>query len=653
MGRSRSQTARPPWSGLVAAAVPLILSVTFTLAPARKAIAQAGDTHIVFSETIYDLDGTDRTREYLEFANLGDKDWDPHSCWIYRWAANEGGAVEDQIMIQIAGDGAKNLKPIPPGGVLWVEWGRPNVDESWPAAEGPNVFGTGRPDSIPFQTNDLQDRMAIALFAPQTAPPPFPNTDPNFGGATMLAYYVQGNLNRNDGTVATLGASIGVKRAIALGLWDDYVAVPSGYDWCNTLRWPAPATGHPVPANIGRRWQDYYLTLYGLPDLSIATGSLSDTDVVNPRKGTPGQPNYQFGVPPIPGQTLDDGSSLQFMQVSATAASTPAGAIQIAAVDTNGGIATNTLTGDTWSGWQFVGGPVLGKPVFVDNPKSSSRILVTVDANTGQLYTNRFTASGSQPATPGGWRALGGKVSGAPVLAIDPATGNEAVVANDASGQTTVFTSQNGTFGAPQTLPGNAKLSDLAAAYTPAGLLVLGFDGNQLRSTILDTSGKFSDLANVGAALPNRALIAPVVRFNSVAGQIEVLTAGPDGALQLARVKLGATRADDLVTAHLSAGISTDTTPGMAVNTDTGDVLVIARGADRPIPAGERLNPTRGYARTVMFRNASGKLDQPGQITTGQMPVGASPDAAYNPNTKQFEQFVVGDDNQVYRVTAK
>src|SRR5438093_1424872 len=202
MGRSRSQTSHPSWSGPVAAAVTLLLSVALTLTPARKTAAQAGDTHIVVSEVLYDLDGTDRAREYVEFANLGTKDWDPHNCWIYRWDTDETGAARDPVMLQITGDGAKELKPIPPGSALLVEWGRPNPDNGdYPTASGPNVFQTGRSagGAAGLQDNDLQDRMVIALFDAQASAPATPDTDATFGGATMLAYYIQGNINEGNG----------------------------------------------------------------------------------------------------------------------------------------------------------------------------------------------------------------------------------------------------------------------------------------------------------------------------------------------------------------------------------------------------------------------------------------------------------------------
>ena len=62
------------------------------------------------------------------------------------------------------------------------------------------------PSSVSFRS-----RTAIALFAPQSAAPPTAGSDPNFGGATMLAYYFQGNMNDADGSGGTddFGASIG------------------------------------------------------------------------------------------------------------------------------------------------------------------------------------------------------------------------------------------------------------------------------------------------------------------------------------------------------------------------------------------------------------------------------------------------------------
>jgi hypothetical protein len=87
----------------------------------------------------------------------------------------------------------------------------------------------------------------------------------------------------------------------------------------------------------------------------------------------------------------------------------------------------------------------------------------------------------------------------------------------------------------------------------------------------------------------------------------------------------------------------------MAVNSDTGDVMIIARSADRPIPEGERLNPTGGQALIAVFRNASGKFDPPARVGVGLIPSTAAPDVVYNGNTKQYEQFLVGEDFQVYR----
>jgi hypothetical protein len=156
----------------------------------------------------------------------------------------------------------------------------------------------------------------------------------------------------------------------------------------------------------------------------------------------------------------------------------------------------------------------------------------------------------------------------------------------------------------------------------------------------------FTDLDNMGPPVANRAPIAPVIRYNQVAGQIEILTAGENGALALTRVQASTS---PTVSAPLPVGISTDSPPGMAVNTDTGDVMIIARSADRPIPEGERLNPTGGQARTAVLRNASGRFDPPVRVGVGLMLSNAAPDVVYNGNTKQYEQFLVGEDSQVYR----
>jgi hypothetical protein len=443
-----------------------------------------------------------------------------------------------------------------------------------------------------------------------------------------------------------------MRRAEELGLWEAGKVAPAAYDFATTLRWPAPAPGQPIPASIGRRASDYYLTRYGVPDLAQATRGRSDAGLVLPVYGTPGQPNLQFPGELIPGQTLANGNSLLLQQATATSATTtvgsPAAGIHLLATNITGALGANLFNGTDWSGWLYIGGPVLGKPVIADNARRGSRILYAVDAITRELYVNRYPEAGTDPPAYDGWRSIGVQVQGSPVVAIDPATGNETVAFNDASGQTTIVTVSTGA-PAAVLLPGNAKLTDLALTYTSSGLVILGYEGDQLRQSVAGPDGTFSPLANVGPAASNRAPVAPIARFNPIASQMEVLAAGANGALSLTRVKLGATRAEDTVSAPINTGISTDTTPGMAVNTDTGDVMVIARGADRPLPEGERLNPTSGQALTAVFRNSSGAFDPPSRIGIGLMPPGASPDVVYNPGTKQFERFVVGEDNQLYR----
>jgi hypothetical protein len=500
--------------------------------------------------------------------------------------------------------------------------------------------------------NDLERRLVLALFAPQTEAPSLPSEAYDFGGARMLAYFATVPVNEDPGTEANYGANIGMRRAAELGLWEAGKVAPAAYDFATTLRWPAPAPGQPTPAMIGRRAGDYYLSRYGVPDLSQATRGRSDAGAVLPVYGTPGQPNLQFPGELILGQTLPDGKSLLLHQATATSATTtvgsPAAGIHLLSTNATGALAANLFSGTDWSGWVYIGGPILGKAVIADNPRRGSRILYAVDAITRELFVNRYPEAGSDPPTYDGWRSIGVQIQGTPVVAIDPATGNETVAFNDASGQTTIVTVSTG---APRAvlLPGNAKLTNLALAYAPGGLVVFGYEGDQLRQSVAGPDGTFSPLANVGPAAANRAPVAPLARFNPVAGQLEVLAAGANGALSLTHVKLGATRAEDTVSAPVNVGISTDTTPGMAVNTDTGDVMVLARSADLPVPEGEKLNPTAGQALTAVFRNSSGAFDPPSRIGIGLMPPGASPDVVYNPGTKQYERFVIGEDFQLYR----
>src|SRR5262249_12245372 len=87
-GGSSHRSGRPDWresmEGRVTLLCRLLLIASILagiLAPLRHAHAQAGDTHLVFSEILADLDGTDRYREFYEIANLGDKPWDAKNHW--------------------------------------------------------------------------------------------------------------------------------------------------------------------------------------------------------------------------------------------------------------------------------------------------------------------------------------------------------------------------------------------------------------------------------------------------------------------------------------------------------------------------------------------------------------------------------------------
>jgi hypothetical protein len=192
----------------------------------------------------------------------------------------------------------------------------------------------------------------------------------------------------------------------------------------------------------------------------------------------------------------------------------------------------------------------------------------------------------------------------------------------------------------------------VSIASTPSGFVVLGYDGTgQLQRTV-QSGTTFSALANIGSVVATRAVGIPAVaRFNATPGQLEVLQAGANGALQLLHVKLGSGGAADTVSAAVNVGISTDATPALAINTDNGDLMVLARVADLPIPSGERLNPQGSQARSAILRNAATTFLASTRIGLGLMPPGVPPDVFYNANTKQYVQLLVGEDYQLYRNT--
>src|SRR5947208_17085658 len=105
MERSLSLRGRASWSRMLAIALLLLLSGALTLGPTRRVAAQAGNTHIVISEVVGELDGTDRARYYFEFANLGTTDFDFAGCWIYMWSEPSQAAPLAEKLIRIAGTG--------------------------------------------------------------------------------------------------------------------------------------------------------------------------------------------------------------------------------------------------------------------------------------------------------------------------------------------------------------------------------------------------------------------------------------------------------------------------------------------------------------------------------------------------------------------
>jgi hypothetical protein len=162
----------------------VVVLLTVMLLPMPRAEAQA-QPRLAISEFQWELTGTDRTREYWEIANLGDTAWDPNNHWLFRARPREDSNAR-QIFIRVEG-----VQPIPPNGVLQIEWGRPvddsNDDLDTACTTGANylcVPGIGFNDK--FNTSDLEVDTAVAVYAPTLN-----NETPNVDGGTMLAYYVQ------------------------------------------------------------------------------------------------------------------------------------------------------------------------------------------------------------------------------------------------------------------------------------------------------------------------------------------------------------------------------------------------------------------------------------------------------------------------------
>lgn len=129
----------------------------------------------------------------------------PNDNWLFRARYRDDDATTTpHIFIRLFG-----LQPVPPGGVLQIEWGRPlkedNDTTDTACNPGPNVFCTGREG---FNSTDLDQHMALAVFA-RTAN----NTPPTLESGTMLCYFVQGDLNyTGEGMTKAL---IGHDKAVA------------------------------------------------------------------------------------------------------------------------------------------------------------------------------------------------------------------------------------------------------------------------------------------------------------------------------------------------------------------------------------------------------------------------------------------------------
>src|SRR5262249_38881116 len=253
-----------------------------------------------------------------------------------------------QIFIRIQG-----VQPIPPNGVLQIEWGRPvdddNDDLDTTCTTGPNylcVPGIGFNDQ--FNTTDLEVDTALAVYAPT------PNNEaPTVDGGAMLAYYLQLGGTDHDGTDLSSvdKAEIGYTKAVQSKLWKEGdIPQPVAVDWVRALRM-GPG---PYPADHGRKASDYYLTLAGLTalDNDHLTNVIPNIPPPNPpnRAGPPGRPNYLHPGIPIDGQIAAGVLSVRAQAVAASlAANAPPAAMQVVGQGNDGKVGTSLYANGKWS----------------------------------------------------------------------------------------------------------------------------------------------------------------------------------------------------------------------------------------------------------------------------------------------------------------
>jgi hypothetical protein len=628
--------------------------------------AEAQQPHLAISEVNWELRDRDATREYLEIANLGSTAWNPNDHWLFRARFRIDNESENtQLWVRI-----QNVDPVPPGGVLFIEWGRPLIEDNettdTQCTPGPNVFCTGREG---FNSTDLEQHTALAVFAPTSD-----NTAPTVDGGTMLCYYFQGDLQA-EGVDRALA---GYEKAVKSKLWKDGDVIgPTACDWARALRM---APGGNYPPDHGRKASDYYLTLAGIPILDNTGLGLVSPTAPGPntknRAGTIAQPNYLHPGLPIPGQIQASFLSVRALAVPASlATNAPPAAIQVAGINAAGAVATTLLSNNVWSPVTLVNGaPIADGFQLLNNPARASRTLIIRAKADGVLVASTAT-TGPEFGAPAD---LGVKAQFAPAAVVD-AAGNEHYLAVEAgTGNILHNINEGGKLRGWQAIPGATTNAPVAAAFTsdPAGLSVAAFNGNQLVLTRLGADGKFGPWQNVGAALPERpAGIGPTLAWNAQAKRLEiaVLAGSSESAeVQHARVEILAVGEARIGPLGKIAGISTNAAPAIAVS-DGGQIRLLARNGGKEPGLNPRVDedlsgaygegmeadpgdPQSGFVFGATFDGTA--WSTPARVGVARLPgpgrahpaltAPVAPVTLFDSNTRQFRDFLIGEDGQIY-----
>jgi hypothetical protein len=392
------------------------------------------------------------------------------------------------------------------------------------------------------------------------------------------------------------------------------------------------------------------------------------------RAGTPGQPNYLHPGRPLPGQVA---AGFRSIQAQATAASlvtdAPAAALQVIGISPEGTVATSVFRNNAWSPWTPIAGITgVDGAAIVDNPKRATRSLLLRARADGALSLS--AAAADRDNVFGASTPLGLKAQFAPAAAVDPATGREYYVAVEAgTGQIQVAVNENGTTGPWQLIEGTKTDAPVAAHFNsdPAGLSVVFWNGNQLAISRMGADGKFTAPQNIGAAIADRtAGKAPVIAWNAAQKRIEaVVLTGPaqKATLQHSRVELTAAGVASASAFAAIGGIGTDAQPAIAVDPNSGQVRLLARGGGLEPglnPGQEGLihdieftetDPQSGFVLETTFDGTA--WSAPRRIGLGRLP-GASPAtpifrapvapvSLFDANTRQFSDFLIGEDAQI------